>query len=260
MPIRFDKMTVKAQEALQAAHGLAGEQSHQAIAPEHLLLALLRQEEGLVPSLLTKLGAAPRQVAAECERRLERLPKVSGAGEPYITPELRRVLERAFTEADQMRDQFVSVEHLLIGLAEEKRGGAAEVLAQAGVTRDAVLKALVSIRGSQRVTDQNPEDKYQALQRFTRDLTDLARAGKLDPVIGRDDEIRRIIQVLSRRTKNNPVLIGSPAWARRPSSRGWPSGSSTGTSPRGSRTSGSRPWTWGRSWPDQSTGASSRTG
>jgi ATP-dependent Clp protease ATP-binding subunit ClpB len=210
MPIRFDKMTVKAQEALQAAHSLAAERGHQAIAPEHLLLALLRQEGGLVPTLLSKLGAPPAQVAAECEKALERQPQVSGAGEPYITQDLRRVLERAFTEADQMRDQFVSVEHLLIGLAEAKPSGAAEILAAARVSRDGILKALVSIRGSQRVTDQNPEDKYQALQRFTRDLTDLARAGKLDPVIGRDDEIRRIMQVLSRRTKNNPVLIGEP--------------------------------------------------
>jgi ATP-dependent Clp protease ATP-binding subunit ClpB len=210
MPIRFDKMTVKAQEALQAAHTLASERGHQAITPEHLLLALLRQEGGLVPAILSKLGAAPQQVAQGLERHLERQPKVSGAGEPYITPELRKVLERAFSEANQMHDEFVSVEHLLIALAMEPATGAAEVLTAAGVNRDAILKALVSIRGSQRVTDQNPEEKYQALQKFTRDLTDLARAGKLDPVIGRDDEIRRVIQVLSRRTKNNPVLIGEP--------------------------------------------------
>jgi ATP-dependent Clp protease ATP-binding subunit ClpB len=209
MPVRFDKMTIKAQEALQGATGLAADHGQQAIGPEHLLLSLLRQEGGLVPTLLSKLGASPRQLTSEVEERLDRLPKVSG-GEPYMSQELSRVLDQAFSESSQMRDQFASVEHLLIALAEAKGTAAAEVLGKAGVTRDGVLKALVSIRGTQRVTDQNPEEKYQALQRFTRDLTDLARAGKLDPVIGRDDEIRRVIQVLSRRTKNNPVLIGEP--------------------------------------------------
>ncbi|MFH0810669.1 MAG: ATP-dependent chaperone ClpB [Pseudomonadota bacterium] len=209
--MRFDKMTVKAQEALQGARVLAAENGQQAIVPEHLLLALLREEGGLVPSLLAKLGASsPEQVAAECRSRRARQPRVSGGAEAYIGPELKRVLDRALTEADQMRDQFVSVEHLLIALAEVKPSGAAEVLARSGVNRESVLKALMAIRGSQRVTDQNPEEKYQALRRFTRDLTDLARAGKLDPVIGRDEEIRRIMQVLSRRTKNNPVLIGEP--------------------------------------------------
>ena len=209
--IRFEKFTVKAQEAMQAAQSLADQHNHQAVEPEHLLLALLQQREGVVGPVLAKLGARPDVIQRALEQALERLPKVrGGGGQPYIGERLRAALERAQAEAERLKDEYVSTEHLLIGIAQERDGGAARVLAQNGVTPDGIYKALVEVRGSQRVTDPNPEEKYQALQRYSRDLTELARKGKLDPVIGRDEEIRRVIQVLSRRTKNNPVLIGEP--------------------------------------------------
>jgi ATP-dependent Clp protease ATP-binding subunit ClpB len=173
---------------------------------------MLADREGTVVALLRKLGVAPEGLAAETARLVERLPKVSGAGtgEAYLSGRAKTVLEAAFAEATQMKDEYVSVEHLLLAIIAEKGGDTGRILSRAGLTREAVLKALQEIRGSQRITDPNPEDKYQALKRFSRDLTDLARQGKLDPVIGRDEEIRRVVQVLSRRTKNNPVLIGEP--------------------------------------------------
>jgi len=208
--MRFDRFTVKAQEAVQAAQSLADQHSHQVIEPEHLLLALLQQQEAVVGPLLGKLGARPEAVARQVESELDRLPKVRGGGKQYASERLEGVLNRAWEEAQRLKDEYCSTEHLLIAIAQEKGGAAGRILGAAGVTPEAIYRALVDVRGSQRVTDANPEEKYQALQRYSKDLTELARKGKLDPVIGRDEEIRRVVQVLSRRTKNNPVLIGEP--------------------------------------------------
>jgi ATP-dependent Clp protease ATP-binding subunit ClpB len=210
MATRFDKFTVKAQEALQGTQDVASRYGNQQMEPLHLLLALLEQKEGVVPSLLGRLGVSPATVAAETERAIEALPKVGGTTDHYLSPALKEVLDQAAKETEQFKDEFVSTEHLLLALSRKSKEAAGRILAKHGITHDAILKALVSVRGTQRVTDQNPEDKYQALERYARDLTELARRGKLDPVIGRDDEVRRVIQVLSRRTKNNPVLIGEP--------------------------------------------------
>jgi ATP-dependent Clp protease ATP-binding subunit ClpB len=208
--MRFDKFTIKSQELIRDAQSLTSRYGNQQIEPEHLLAAMLEDKQGIARSLLRKLGASPEAVANEIVAAIDRLPKVSGGMEPYISPRTKPVLEAAFSEAEQMKDEYVSIEHLLLAIADEKDGIAAGILARSGVTREAILKALLEIRGTQRITDPNPEDKYQALEKFSRDLTELARRDKLDPVIGRDDEIRRIVQVLSRRTKNNPVLIGEP--------------------------------------------------
>ncbi|MBW2125970.1 MAG: AAA family ATPase [Deltaproteobacteria bacterium] len=210
--MRFDKFTLKAQEAIQASQQVAERFGNQQIEPEHIVRAILDQKEGVIPPLLGKIGASQAQLIEALEAALDKLPKVSGAtaGQLYISPRTKNVLDNAFAEAEQMKDEYVSLEHILLAVTEEKEGEAARILAQAGITRDTILKALVDIRGGQRITDQNPEDKYQALERFSKDLTALAAKGELDPVIGRDDEIRRVIQVLSRRTKNNPVLIGEP--------------------------------------------------
>ncbi len=208
--MRLDKLTVKAQEAMQAAQALADQHEHQAVESEHVLAALLQQREGVVAPILAKLGARADAVQRQVEAELARLPKVRGGGGQYLGERLRATLERAQREAERLKDEYVSTEHLLIGIAHDREGAAGRALAAAGVTPDAIYKALVDVRGTQRVTDANPEDKYQALQRYSRDLTEAARKGKLDPVIGRDEEIRRVIQVLSRRTKNNPVLIGEP--------------------------------------------------
>ncbi len=210
--MRFDKFTLKAQEAIQKAQQMGDKYGHQQIEPEHLLRAILEQKEGVIPPLLGKMGANQEQLLKEMDSILEKMPSISGAGagQVYISPRAKNVLDRAFQEAEQMKDEYVSLEHILLAALEEKEGKGAMALAAAGITRDAVLKSLVDIRGGQRITDQNPEDKYQALDRFSRDLTAIASKGGLDPVIGRDDEIRRVIQVLSRRTKNNPVLIGEP--------------------------------------------------
>ena len=208
--IRPDKMTIKTQEALNAAQETASRRGHGALEPEHLLMALLEQEGGLVVPILQKIGANPPHIKAKTEEALKRLPQVSGAAQLYLSPALNVVLDAAQKEADGMQDSFVSTEHLLLAMVADRKSGAGRLLADSGVTRDAVLASLKELRGGERVTDENPEEKYQALAKYARDLTDLARRGKLDPVIGRDDEIRRVIQVLSRRTKNNPVLIGEP--------------------------------------------------
>ncbi|HBG05893.1 MAG: ATP-dependent chaperone ClpB [Geobacteraceae bacterium GWC2_58_44] len=207
--IRPDKMTVKTQEALAAAQENASAMSAGTIEPEHLLLALLDQEGGFVPDLLKKIGTSLPQLRESLESSLKRLPRVSG-GQLSLSPMLNRIVELAQKEASGMHDAFVSTEHLLLALASEKESASARLLSQHGVTRDGILAAMKALRGGEAVTDQDPEQKYQALARYCRDLTDLARQGKLDPVIGRDDEIRRVLQVLSRRTKNNPVLIGEP--------------------------------------------------
>jgi ATP-dependent Clp protease ATP-binding subunit ClpB len=209
--MRLDKLTIKAQEAIQDAQSIAEERGHQQIEVEHLLLALVRQDEGVVPPILQKLGARPELIAHQTEQEIGRMPSVSGAatGGAYISQRLKTALDLAFQEAQRLKDEYVSTEHLLVAIAADT-GAAGRILKANGVTRDGIYKALVEVRGGQRVTDQNPEEKYQALERYGRDLTKLAAEGKLDPVIGRDDEIRRVVQVLSRRTKNNPVLIGEP--------------------------------------------------
>ncbi|HEY7391237.1 MAG TPA: ATP-dependent chaperone ClpB [Bryobacteraceae bacterium] len=208
---RPDKLTQKAQEALQQCQAVAEKNQSQVIFPLHLLAALAEEKEGIVRPVLEKVGVHPDALLSEAQRMLAQLPRTS-APQPsvYLSQPLNEVLERAFAEAEHFKDEFVSTEHLLLALAEQRKDPAGQLLDRAGATHDAILKALVSIRGTQRVTDQNPESKYQALARYAHDLTESARQGKLDPVIGREDEIRRIMQVLSRRTKNNPVLIGEP--------------------------------------------------
>jgi ATP-dependent Clp protease ATP-binding subunit ClpB len=208
--MRLDRFTERSQEALQAAQQAAQTLQHPTVDPEHLLLALLEQPEGLVPTLLRRLEAQPEPISARLQAALEARPKQVGGGEPAVGPGLRTVLMAAFDEMNRLKDEYVSTEHLLIALAGQEQGEAARLLQQAGVTRDRIFSILEAVRGSQRVTDPNPEAKYEALDKYGRDLTDAARRGKLDPVIGRDDEIRRVMQVLSRRTKNNPVLIGEP--------------------------------------------------
>ncbi|MBV8195298.1 MAG: AAA family ATPase, partial [Candidatus Dormibacteraeota bacterium] len=208
--MRLDRFTERSQEALQAAQQAAQQLQHAAVEPEHLLQALLEQEQGLVPTLLQRLEVAPGPLAARVRALLDNRPKQVGGGEPQIGNGLRAVLMSAFDEMAQLKDEYVSTEHLLLGILAQPSGEATRLLQQAGVTKDRVYSTLEAVRGSQRVTDPNPEDKYQALEKYGRDLTDSARRGKLDPVIGRDDEVRRVIQVLSRRTKNNPVLIGEP--------------------------------------------------
>jgi len=208
--IQPDRLTVKAAEALQQAASLARAKGNPVINDAHLFSALLQQEEGIVVPLLQKAGLNVTQLLAETEREIERFPKQSGGSDPTISRELSRVMDRADEESKSLGDAYVSTEHLLLALAEEKNTSARQLLSAAGVSRNDLLAALEGVRGAHRVTDQEPENQYQALQRFTRDLTEIARKGKLDPVIGRDEEIRRVMQVLSRRTKNNPVLIGEP--------------------------------------------------
>ncbi|MGI9190383.1 MAG: ATP-dependent chaperone ClpB [Longimicrobiaceae bacterium] len=208
--INFDRLTVKSAEAIQEAAQAASRAGNPAIEDLHLLAALLAQEEGIVVPILQKVGVDVGRLATELETALGRLPKQSGGAQPTISRELNSILDRAEKEARDLQDEYVSTEHLLLALAEKKGSDSRELLAAQGADRDRVMQALEQVRGAHRVTDQNPEEKYQALQRFSIDLTERARRGKLDPVIGRDEEIRRIIQVLSRRTKNNPVLIGEP--------------------------------------------------
>ena len=211
MAIRWDKFTVKSQEAVQSASQLAAENGNPEILPLHLLAALLADKEGVIPAVLEKIGVATDKLEARALDAVSQLPKVSGgAAQPGASNALNQVFDQAFKEAENFKDEYVSTEHLLLALTRQKNDGAQLLLASVGATHDAVLKSLASVRGSQRVTDQNPEAKYQALEKYAKDLTELARRGKLDPVIGRDEEIRRVIQVLSRRTKNNPVLIGEP--------------------------------------------------
>jgi ATP-dependent Clp protease ATP-binding subunit ClpB len=210
MAIRWDKFTVKAQEAVQRASELASEHGNPELMPVHLLAALMEDKAGIVPPILEKIGSGPQAVLSDLYRELEKLPKVSGeAAQPTISNAANKLLDQAFKEASNFKDEYVSTEHLLLA-ATHLKDAAQQILKSHGATYDAILKALTVVRGSQKVTDQNPEAKYQALERYARDLTEQARRGKLDPVIGRDEEIRRVIQVLSRRTKNNPVLIGEP--------------------------------------------------
>src|ERR1700683_1038485 len=211
MPIRWDKFTVKAQEAVQRANQLAAEHGNPELMPIHLLAALLEDKEGIVPPVLEKIGVGPQAVLNDVYRDIENLPKVSGqSAQATMSNAANKLLEQAFKEASNFKDEYVSTEHLLLAITHLKQDAAQPTPGRHGATYDAILKALTSVRGSQKVTDQNPEAKFQALQKYARDLTEQARRGKLDPVIGRDEEIRRVVQVLSRRTKNNPVLIGEP--------------------------------------------------
>jgi ATP-dependent Clp protease ATP-binding subunit ClpB len=210
--MRFDKFTLKSQELIQKAQELTSTLGNQQIETEHFLAVMLEEPEGITRSILRKLDASPDTIANEVRAVLNKTPKISGAGaqEAYLSQQAKGMLDKAFSEASSMKDEYVSIEHILITIVQDKESEAARILTRHGVTRDAILKVLVDIRGTQRITDPNPEDKYQALEKYSRDFTELARSGKLDPVIGRDEEVRRIAQVLSRRTKNNPVLIGKP--------------------------------------------------
>jgi ATP-dependent Clp protease ATP-binding subunit ClpB len=209
--MNFNKFTIKSQEALQNAQEIASSYTNQTIEPEHLLAAMIQDGEGIVVPILQKLGANVNYLKIKINEAVEKLPKVQGSGlsSQHLSQALNQVFESAQKEAEQLKDEYISTEHLLLGLM-ETRSAAGKLLIDQGVTKDSLYKALKDVRGTQRVTDQTPEDKYQSLQRFGRDLNDLARKGKLDPVIGREEEIRRVLQVLSRRTKNNPVLIGEP--------------------------------------------------
>jgi len=208
--LRYDKLTVKAQEALQAAQDIAEKGGQQQIEPLHLLAALVGQQDGVVPPLLSRLGVRPETLSAEISNQLSRLPKVSGVSRQYLSEQSNRVLESAFDELEKFKDEYVSAEHILLAIAGREADPAAQLLSRHGATRDAILQALTGIRGSHRVTSPTPESTFRALEQYARDLTELARRGKLDPVIGRDVEIRRVMQILARRTKNNPVLIGEP--------------------------------------------------
>src|SRR5215469_12645040 len=203
-----NRFTEKSQEALRAAQSKAVRYGHQQVDLEHFLSALLEQEGGLAPAILSKAGAPVENLKQRLDQELDRMPKVSGAGggpdQVYVTGRLNRLLTHAEDEAKRLKDEFISVEHFLLAAAEDR------IFKEFGITRERMMQALREVRGSQRVTSQNPEATYEALERYGRDLTKLAGQGKLDPVIGRDEEIRRVIQVLSRRTKNNPVLIGDP--------------------------------------------------
>lgn len=208
--MNFNKFTIKSQEAVQNAQEIASSYGNQSIEPEHLLAALVQDSQGIVIPILQKLGANVNYIKIKVNEVVEKLPKIQGANQQYASSTLQRVFDHAQKEAENLKDEFVSTEHLLLALLDQRQNSATKLLIDQGINKDDVLKALKDVRGSQRITDQNPEDKFQALEKFGRDLNELARKGKLDPVIGREDEIRRVLQVLSRRTKNNPVLIGEP--------------------------------------------------
>ncbi|MDR3200458.1 MAG: type VI secretion system ATPase TssH, partial [Spirochaetales bacterium] len=208
--MRYDKMTIKTQEAIEEASSLVQKYNQQVLEPEHLLLALLRQEDGIIPPLLDRVGVNRRDVEKKLDDILKSRPKVYGdMGQTQMSGSAARILAHAEKEAEDLKDEYTSTEHILLAIL-ALGGSAADMLTKSGLSRDAVMQALKSLRGNARVTDQNPENKYQVLEKYCRDLTALARKEKLDPVIGRDEEIRRVMQVLSRRTKNNPVLIGEP--------------------------------------------------
>ena len=212
MAFNFNKLTTKSQEAIQSATEIASNYSNQLIEPEHLFAALVQNSENIVPSILQKLGMNKDYIQIKVGEMLEKLPKVTGSGfgNQGVSRDLTQVLEMSAKEAENLKDEYVSTEHLLLGLADYKKNPVAVLLSSNGATKNEILKALKDVRGTQRVTGQNPEDTYQSLQKYGRNLNELARKGKLDPVIGREEEIRRVLQVLSRRTKNNPVLIGEP--------------------------------------------------
>ena len=208
--MRMDRLTQRAQDGLQTAQEVAREQRSSQLEPEHLLSALLQQQDSLVRSLITRLQIEPNRVLEAVDQAIKRFPKVDGGAQLYASPAFQKLMDQAWKETQQLKDEYISVEHLLLAMLSSDTGAVSKLLAQSGINRDGLLAAMVQVRGGQRVTDADPESKYQALARYSKDLTRLARDGKLDPVIGRDEEIRRIIKVLSRRTKNNPVLIGEP--------------------------------------------------
>src|SRR5262245_14906526 len=208
--MRLDKFTLRAQEAIESAVALAEKQQQQNVEPEHVLAALLEQPEGVTRPILGKIGANIQTVLTEVQAAIKKFPQVSGVSQRYYSPRLNEIFSKAQKEADQLKDEYISTEHLLLAIVEEKSGEAGRILRSHGVDRAALMKAIEVMRAGARITSQNAEESFKALAKYSRDLTELARQGKLDPVIGRDDEIRRTIQVLSRRTKNNPVLIGEP--------------------------------------------------
>src|SRR5215471_10648213 len=210
--MQLDRLTIKSQEALQEAQRIAQGYSHQQVDGEHLMLALLSQSESLIPDLLEKIGVPPSKLKPDLERELARRHKVQGISgtDLFLSASLKKVLDAAASEAGKLKDDYISTEHLLLGLLDQGDSTLKKIFQAHGLKRDQILKALADLRGNQRVTDANPEDKFQALEKYGRDLTAMARQGKIDPVVGRDDEIRRVMQVLTRRTKNNPVLIGEP--------------------------------------------------
>ncbi|MFN3330375.1 MAG: Clp protease N-terminal domain-containing protein, partial [Pyrinomonadaceae bacterium] len=207
--MRFDKFTVRGQEAIQEAIQIAMTHQHQQVEPEHILAGMLKQKEGVARSILGKIGANPNGILAEVEDVIKRFPQVTG-GQQYFGSRTNTIFQAAQKEAERMQDEYISTEHLLLAIADEKGGDAGRILRANGASRENILKVVEQLRGGSRITDPNAEENFQALEKYATDLTELARKGKLDPVIGRDDEIRRTIQVLSRRTKNNPVLIGEP--------------------------------------------------
>jgi len=206
--MKWDKFTLMSQDAFQLARSKAEDLGHQEVTPEHLLWAFLEQKENVVQSVFLKIGVRPSEIKSDLESEFGKIPKVQGSGEVYLSSNLQQIMKNAQKEADKFKDEFISTEHLFLALFIDSSSRASKILTDSGVTEDAFLKALMLIRGNQRITDAEPEGKYQVLKKYTRDLTDMARKGKMDPVIGREEEIRRLIQVLSRRTKNNPVLIG----------------------------------------------------
>jgi len=208
--MRLDKFTIKGQEAIETAVALAEARGHQQVEPEHLLVAMIEQNEGITQPILGKIGANAQVVQAEVEAAIKKFPQVSGGVQQFISPHLNGIFAQARKEAKNLSDEYVSSEHLLLAITDEKTGDAGKILRTHGVSRETLEKVIKEMRGGTRITNQNAEESYQALSKYSRDLTELARNGKLDPVIGRDDEVRRVIQVLSRRTKNNPVLIGEP--------------------------------------------------